>query len=347
MLSCKAATPSITQRSLLLPKFHFIRVSCATPSEYNTFVCHILSSPSWFGHVWETRQEKLMGGLGKFLAFTGAHGRIYHPYCSRSRREEGRMRTDWNKMSLFKQFWEPVEENGASSRLYCLTYYDGATSSSLVCSFEPVSKKKCGRTIESSWIIVLCPAADRLVVSFFSSLDLLNPSSSLASALFHSLQFVLPRLSSDRCLLSPRGRRLLPDKCSIQSLSRCCSLSFMSPQFFILLLLIFFLEILSIMLFFIYQDEVRRLDCHHCAVYPVIFPADRVSRWLLFCFDSRGSHDVTVSHLWGCFQVRKSLLFVGLVKNRSADILLKQRFNNMEMIFPLMAGVQSSLGRYF
>lgn len=38
------------------------------------------------------------------------------------------------------------------------------------------------------------------------------------------------------------------------------SLLFVSPQFFILLLLIFFLEILSIMLFFIYQDEVRHLD---------------------------------------------------------------------------------------
>lgn len=40
------------------------------------------------------------------------------------------------------------------------------------------------------------------------------------------------------------------------------SLPFVSPQFFILLLLIFFLEILAIMLFFIYQDEVRRLDSH-------------------------------------------------------------------------------------
>lgn len=42
------------------------------------------------------------------------------------------------------------------------------------------------------------------------------------------------------------------------------SLPFVSPQFFILLLLIFFLEILAIMLFFIYQDEVRRLDGSHC-----------------------------------------------------------------------------------
>lgn len=41
------------------------------------------------------------------------------------------------------------------------------------------------------------------------------------------------------------------------------SLPFVSPQFFILLLLIFFLEILAIMLFFIYQDEVRRLDGSH------------------------------------------------------------------------------------
>lgn len=53
--------------------------------------------------------------------------------------------------------------------------------------------------------------------------------------------------------------------------SAVLSLSFMSPQFFILLLLIFFLEILSIMLFFIYQDEVRHLDSSQCMIFPVIF----------------------------------------------------------------------------
>lgn len=47
---------------------------------------------------------------------------------------------------------------------------------------------------------------------------------------------------------------LLPDKCRVKFPSLCVS------QFFILLLLIFFLEILFIMLFFIYQDEVRRLE---------------------------------------------------------------------------------------
>lgn len=49
------------------------------------------------------------------------------------------------------------------------------------------------------------------------------------------------------------------------------SLPFVSPQFFILLLLIFFLEILSIMLFFIYQDEVRHPDGSPCVMHPVSF----------------------------------------------------------------------------
>lgn len=46
----------------------------------------------------------------------------------------------------------------------------------------------------------------------------------------------------------------LADKWRVKFYSLCVS------QFFILLLLIFFLEILFIMLFFIYQDEVRRLE---------------------------------------------------------------------------------------
>lgn len=46
----------------------------------------------------------------------------------------------------------------------------------------------------------------------------------------------------------------LADKRRVKFYSLCVS------QFFILLLLIFFLEILFIMLFFIYQDEVRRLE---------------------------------------------------------------------------------------
>lgn len=61
----------------------------------------------------------------------------------------------------------------------------------------------------------------------------------------------------------PGGLFSLSDK-------RCIKFSFLCvSQFFILLLLIFFLEILFIMLFFIYQDEVRCLENPWCLIYPV------------------------------------------------------------------------------
>lgn len=61
-------------------------------------------------------------------------------------------------------------------------------------------------------------------------------------------------IHSSQMSIITRGLFRLADKCRIIFYSLCVS------QFFILLLLIFFLEILFIMLFFIYQDEVRRLE---------------------------------------------------------------------------------------
>lgn len=90
---------------------------------------------------------------------------------------------------------------------------------------------------------------------------------------FHDVQsddslFNLYFTRSSQMSIITSGHFLLPDIHRIKFSSLCVS------QFFILLLLIFFLEILFIMLFFIYQDEVRRMENPWCLIYPAIpFPS--------------------------------------------------------------------------
>lgn len=96
-------------------------------------------------------------------------------------------------------------------------------------------------------------------------------------------------------------------------------LPFVSPQFFILLLLIFFLEILSIMLFFIYQDEVRHPDGSSCMIHPVIFRSWRSCGKASFRQEQGGS----ILAPRGFLKFIQALLFVGGEKNLSGGILHK------------------------
>lgn len=108
------------------------------------------------------------------------------------------------------------------------------------------------------------------------------------------------------------------------------SLPFVSPQFFILLLLIFFLEILAIMLFFIYQDEVRRLDGSHWVTSSCYSPQrtmlKRDSVSVRLCF--RGVF-VSVNHIVCWFSI----------EHIHWHFFLQHWFSTIYMYFFLLSGI--------
>lgn len=177
-----------------------------------------------------------------------------------------------NKMWLFRQIQKCIEENCISSLLYCPTYSDCQTSSALSALLNRQEEIVRLNNLQLFDRPYFASSSFSLTVNGYSFLFYTLSLHSLASVAF-SILLNLYFIHSSQT--DARYTPVVFSSCLINGVlnhSAVLSLPFVSPQFFLLLLLIFFLEILSIMLFFIYQDEVRHLDSSHC-VYPVIFPS--------------------------------------------------------------------------